>query len=102
MMLNRTSIIKKERTESEHSGNNFLTVLTNEKNMTVQQAADHCGDHKFKSLVNMFQENKRILPSFGSGLDGSEGRFKVRVRNGTVDCWKYCLEFYYGVLRIGA
>ena len=48
--------------------NNVLSVLQNEKGITVQEAADYVGVH-FKELVDKFLAAKTQLPSFGKEVD---------------------------------
>lgn len=51
-----------------HLTNNILTVLQREMGLDLQGAADYVGVH-FKELVDKFQANKALLPSFGEELD---------------------------------
>ncbi|EDR08430.1 uncharacterized protein LACBIDRAFT_326872 [Laccaria bicolor S238N-H82] len=50
-----------------HTGNNIVTVLMNEKNLTLQQASDYIGAY-CSSLVERYLTAKaRLSPSLGSG-----------------------------------
>lgn len=52
-----------------HSRSNILSVLIEERNISLQEAADETGI-LFKGLVDEFMNCKANLPSFGSYWDG--------------------------------
>lgn len=56
------------------SGNNIVTVLMKENNLTLQQAADHIGVHS-QQLMDDFVSAKARLPSWGLTVDGEVTRY---------------------------
>ena len=51
-----------------HLGNNILTVLQREEGISLQTAADRVGEH-FQELIDLFNDAKARLPSFGKEID---------------------------------
>ena len=49
-------------------GNNVLSVLRKELDITLQDAVDYAGAH-FKDLVERFEVGKTHMPSFGKDID---------------------------------
>jgi len=80
-----------------HTGNNILTVLMNQYNWDLQQAADHVGVH-FKALLDSFYADKARLPSWGPKLDPIVAKFVMAMENwfiGNCD-WSFETQRYFG------
>ena len=70
------------------AGNNIVTVLMKERNITLQQAADHVGVH-FEELMGRYISAQSRLPSWGSTVDSEVARYIQGL-----GCWiKGNLEF---------
>ena len=51
-----------------HANSNVLTVLQKDKAIDLQAAADYVGVY-FRGLIDRFEADKSLLPSFGEELD---------------------------------
>ena len=51
-----------------HANSNVLTVLQKDKEIDLQAAADYVGVY-FRGLIDRFEADKSLLPSFGEELD---------------------------------
>lgn len=87
----------KEQAKPGHGGNNLLTVLMRERNLTLQQAADHIGT-LFKSLLDSFQRNKEALPSIGPGVDQDMAKYVFAMEQWIVGSigWSFASQRYFG------
>jgi hypothetical protein len=50
-----------------HTGNNIVTVLMNEKNLTLQQASDYIGVYCSDLVERYLTAKTRLSPSLGLG-----------------------------------
>jgi len=87
----------KEQAKPGHEGNNLLTVLMRERNLTIQQAADHIGA-LFKSLLDSFQRNKEALPSIAPGVDQDVAKYVFAMEQWIVGNigWSFASPRYFG------
>lgn len=70
------------------AGNNIVTVLMKERNITLQEAADYVGVH-FEELMGRYISAQSRLPSWGSSVDSEVARYIQGL-----GCWiKGNLEF---------
>ncbi|KZT29709.1 terpenoid synthase [Neolentinus lepideus HHB14362 ss-1] len=79
------------------TGNNVMTVLMNEKNMTLQEASDYIGVH-FKTLVDTFMGNKQKLRSWGAAVDRDVAEYIKGMEKwivGNVE-WSLVTQRYFG------
>lgn len=78
-------------------GNNFLTVVMKEKGLTLQEAADFTGK-EIMDLVDSFQENQRLLPSFGEKLDEDAQKYIFSVSQWYIGSliWSFETTRYFG------
>ncbi|KAI0370356.1 terpenoid synthase [Pilatotrama ljubarskyi] len=80
-----------------HTGNNIVTVLMRQKNIDLQAASDLVGAH-FATLMNRFVETKRLLPTFGAGLDDAVARYVEAMEHwiiGNLE-WSFESQRYFG------
>ena len=75
--------------------NNLLSVLMREKNMTIQQAADHAGE-MLRDLMDNFQKIKTRLPFFkkSEGVDTSSSHHPGRTVDDDVRDYVESLEYW--------
>lgn len=87
----------KEQAKPGHGGNNLLTVLMRERNLTLQQAADHVGV-LFKSLLHSFLTNKEALPSIAPGVDQDVAKYVFAMEQWIVGNigWSFASQRYFG------
>lgn len=80
-----------------HRGNNILTVLMEEKNLSLQEAADYVGDH-FKVLVDRFLTCKADLPSRGPALDPVVAQYTMAMGDWVAGNlkWSFDVQRYFG------
>ena len=78
-------------------GNNYLTVVMKEKGLTLQQAADYTGK-EIMDRVDDFQENERLLPSFGEKLDEAAHKYIFSVSQWYIGSliWSFETTRYFG------
>ncbi|KAF8072026.1 terpenoid synthase [Lyophyllum atratum] len=80
------------------SGNNIVTVLMVNKNMTLQEASDHVGAVS-KELMDRFTSAQARLPSWGVSVDSEVARFIQGLGcwvKGNLD-WSFETQRYFGV-----
>ncbi|KAI0833261.1 terpenoid synthase [Trametes gibbosa] len=80
-----------------HTGNNIVTVLMRQKNISLQEASDLVGDH-FTMLMGRFMEAKNQLPSFGAELDDAVAKYVVALGHWVIGNleWSFESQRYFG------
>ncbi|KAG6832817.1 Linoleate 10R-lipoxygenase cop4 [Tricholoma furcatifolium] len=80
------------------SGNNIITVLMQNKHMTLQEASDHVGEYS-KTLMERFISAQGQLPSWGARVDSDVARYIHGLGcwiKGNLD-WSFETQRYFGV-----
>ncbi|TFK40242.1 isoprenoid synthase domain-containing protein [Crucibulum laeve] len=80
-----------------HTGNNIVTVLMKEKNISLQEASDYIGVH-CKHLVDQYLTAKAQLPSRGFSSNSDAARFIEALSHwmiGNLE-WSFETQRYFG------
>ncbi|KAF8268461.1 terpenoid synthase [Lactarius quietus] len=82
---------------SGHGGHNIVTVIMNEKGVDLDGALNWLGEYHGQVLSN-FQEQYRMLPSWGLAVDADVKSFVERLGYWirAIDCWSLETERYFG------
>ncbi|KAH9838516.1 terpenoid synthase [Rhodofomes roseus] len=83
-----------------HPGNNILTVLMESEHCDLQTAADLAGGARFKQIVDQFQADKALLPSWGPEMDAIVAEFVKALETWVVGniVWSFETTRYFGDL----
>lgn len=83
-----------------HKGNNILTVLMQERDCNLQEAADFVGNH-FKTLVREFQSHKTGLPTWGNDMDKIVSQYVLAMEDWVIGNlnWSFHAQRYFGTQR---
>ncbi|KZT22486.1 terpenoid synthase [Neolentinus lepideus HHB14362 ss-1] len=78
-------------------GNNVITVLVQEKNLSLQEACDYVGEF-FQKLYSRFQSGRQSLPSWGTAIDSAVAMFVdgLEIWVATNLEWSFLTERYFG------
>ncbi|KAG6909950.1 Linoleate 10R-lipoxygenase cop4 [Tephrocybe rancida] len=83
------------------SGNNIVTVLMKDKNMTLQEASDYIGTYS-KELMDRLVSAQGRLPSWGTSVDSEVARYIHGLGcwvKGNLD-WSFETQRYFGVKHL--
>lgn len=80
-----------------HTGNNIVTVLMKEKELTLQGAFDYVGQ-EFQRLIDSFLTSELNVPSWGTGIDTTVGLYISAMRFWVVGNlhWSFESQRYFG------
>ena len=83
-----------------HTGNNILTVLMTHKDLSLQAAADHVGEH-WKTLLSTFLDAKKRLPSWGAEADREVALYAMAFERWVIGNmnWSFETPRYFGPAR---
>jgi hypothetical protein len=78
-------------------GNNIVTVLMQDRGVSLQVAADLVGEH-FKDLMDSFVAIKKTLPSWGSSIDAAVLSYVQAMEHWVIGnlVWSFETQRYFG------
>ncbi|KAI0325770.1 terpenoid synthase [Cubamyces sp. BRFM 1775] len=84
-----------------HTGNNIITVLMTHKSLSLQEAANHVGEH-WKTLINTYLDAKESLPSWGEKIDHDVARYAMAMESWVIGNlnWSFETLRYFGPARL--
>ncbi|TFY71414.1 hypothetical protein EVG20_g1594 [Dentipellis fragilis] len=82
------------------AGNNFLTVLMETQNMTIQEASDYTG-RQYQKLMDGFVADKAQLRSFGADVDKNVMTYIESMQHWPIGnlVWSFETPRYFGAAR---
>lgn len=78
-------------------GNNIVTVIMQDRGVSLQEAVDFVGVH-FKALLDGFIEDVSTLRSFGAEVDVGVQRYITSIKDAVIGNMIWCFETtrYFG------
>lgn len=72
---------------------NYITVLQQEKNLSLQDAADHIGA-EFETLLRQFLLDEASLPSWGPSVDAGVQQYVASIKDSIIGYIIWCFDTY--------